>query len=124
MGERLDEQVGSHARLPGRPHTLAHAAQELGKDDAGVPPGSHEGPVSDGVADPGQVAAGLDALELADHGLEGEGHVGAGVAVRHRVDVQSVDVALVQPEGVPVAPHHRAQVVGAQGRRGGHGRGC
>ena len=69
-------------------------------------------------------ATGVDALELADHGLEGQGHVGAGVAVGHRVDVQAVDVALVQPEGVPVAPHHGAQVVGAQGRRGGHGRGC
>ena len=57
----------------------------------------------------------------ADHGLEGEGHVGARVAVGHRVDVEPVDVGLVQPERVPVAPHDGAQVVGAEGRRGGHG---
>ena len=67
---------------------------------------------------------GLDALELADHGLEGQGHVRARVPVGHRVDVQAVDDVLVQPERVPVAPHHGAQVVGAERRRGGHGRGC
>ncbi len=67
-------------------------------------------------------APGLDPFELAHHGLEGQGHVGPGVSVGHGVDVEAVDVRLVQPEGVAVAPHDGAQVVGAEGRRGGHGR--
>ena len=66
-------------------------------------------------------AAGVDAVELAHDGLEREGHVRPGVPVGHRVDVQPVDVALVQPESVAVPPHDGAQVVGADGRRGGHG---
>ena len=60
----------------------------------------------------------VEGVELGDDGLEGEGHVGAGVAVGHRVDVQAVDVGLVEPEGISVAPHDRAQVVRRrQGRR-------
>jgi hypothetical protein len=30
----------------------------------------------------------------------------------------------VQSQGVPVAPHHGAEIVGAERRRGGHGLGC
>ena len=71
-----------------------------------------------------QAGAGLDLRQLADHGLEGQGHVGARVPVGHRVDVEAVDIGLVQAEGVPVAPHHGAEIVGAQRRRRGHGRGC
>ena len=110
--------VGPDARLPGAAHALAHAPQELGQDHARVAPGPHEGAVADGLADLGQAGAGRDAVELGDHGLEGQGHVGAGVAVGHRIDVQAVDVGLVEPEGVAVAPHHGAQVVGAAGSPG------
>ena len=78
----------------------------------------------DGLAHLGQSGAGLDPVELADHRFEGQGHVGAGVPVGHRIDVEAVDVGLVQPQGVPVAPHHGAQIVGAERRRGGHGLGC
>ena len=124
VADGVHQDLGADAGLPGRRHALAHAAQELREDHARVAPGAHQGAVPDGLADLGQAGPGLDALELADHGFEGQRHVGARVPVGHRVDVQAVDVGLVQPEGVPVAPHHGAEVVGAERRRGGHGRGC
>ena len=69
--------LGPDAGVPGRRHPLAHAPQELRQDHARVPPGPHQRPVPDGLADGGQAGPGLDALELADHGLEGQRHVGA-----------------------------------------------
>ena len=108
----------------GRRHALAHAPQQLGEDDARVPPGSHQRPVPDGLAHLGQAGSRVDALELADHRLEGQGHVRARVAVGHRVDVQAVDVGLMEAERIAIAPHDGTQIVGAQGRRGAHGRGC
>ena len=72
----------------------------------------------------GQPGARLDALELADHGLEREHHVGPGVPVGHRKDVQAVDVLLVEPQGVPDSPPSPAPGRRAERRRGGHGRGC
>jgi hypothetical protein len=56
--------VGAHAGLRRPRHALAHAPQELGEDDARVPPGPHERAVPDGLADLGQPGAGLDALQL------------------------------------------------------------
>ena len=64
------------------------------------------------------------AVELGHHRLEREGHVRARVAIGHRIDIQAVDVHLVGPECVPIAAHHGAQLVCAQGRQGGHGKGC
>ena len=74
-------------------------------------------------------ASSAHTIQLGDDGLEGQGHVRARVPVGHRVDVQPVDVGLVQPERVPVPPHDGAEVAWtqggwAEGRRGGHGRGC
>ena len=51
--------------------------------------------------------------ELGHHRLQGEGHVGAGVAVGHRVDVEPVEALLVGPQGVAVADHAGAQVLGS-----------
>ena len=133
--ERLDQQRGSDAARAGawaavgRGHALAHAAQQLGEDHARVAPGAHERTVADGLADVGQRGLTLDRVELAHHGLEGERHVGARVAVGHGVDVQAVDVRLVEAERISVARHHGAQLARAQrhgldGRRGGHQWGC
>ncbi len=124
MGDGPDERVGVDAVGPRACHALAHTPQKLRQDHAGVPPRSHQRTVADGLAHLGQAGPGLDTVQLADHGFEGQRHVGAGVPVGHRVDVEAVDVTLMQPEGVPVPPHHGAQFVGAQRRRGGHGRGC
>ena len=40
-------------------------------------------------------------VELVGHRLHGEGHVGAGVAVGDRVDVEAVDQLLVGAQPVP-----------------------
>ena len=45
--------------------------------------------------------------ELPDHRLEGERHVGAGVTVGDRVDVEPVDLLLVGAQGVPVGRDNR-----------------
>jgi hypothetical protein len=124
MGQGVLQLGGPHAVVAGGPEALAHAPQELAEDDPGIPPGPHEGAVPDGLADLGQHGVGGHAVQLGDHGFQGQGHVGAGVAVGHRVDVEAVDVHLVRAQGVPVALHHGTQLGGAQGRPGGHGRGC
>ncbi len=124
VADGVHQDVGADAALLGARHPLAHAPEELREDHARVPPGAHQGAVADGLAHLGQPGPRLDALELGDHRFEGQGHVGARVPVGHRVDVEAVDVGLVQAQGVPVAPHHGAQVIGAERRRGGHGRGC
>ena len=49
-------------------------------------------------------ALGPEALELGRDRVEGEGHVGAGVAVGHGVDVQPVDDFLVGPQARPDRP--------------------
>jgi hypothetical protein len=56
--------------------------------------------------------------------LQRQRHVGAGIAVGHGIDVQAVDVDLMPAQRIPKAAHHRAQVVCAQRRQGGHGKGC
>ena len=115
---------GPDPGLPAGGHPLAHPPQELREDHPGIATGPHQGAVADGLADLVQRRPRAHAVQLVDHGLEGQGHVRARVPVRHRVDVEPVDVDLVQPERIAVPAHHGTQVVGAQGRRGGHGRGC
>ena len=124
VADGFDQHGGTHAGLPCGGHALTHSPQELGEDHARVPAGAHERAVADGLADLGQAGPGFDPLQLADHGFEGEGHVGARVTVGHRVDVEAVDVRLVHAQGISVAPHHGAEIVGAERRRGGHGKGC
>ena len=80
---------------PAAAHALAHAPQELGEDHARVAPGPHERAVADGPAHLGQRRTGRHTVELGHHGLERQRHVGAGVAVGHRIDVQAVDVRLM-----------------------------
>ena len=46
--------VGADAVVAGGAHALAHAAEELGEDHAGVAAGAHEGAVADGLADLGE----------------------------------------------------------------------
>ena len=124
MGHGIDQEIRPHAGLPGGRHALAHPPQELGQDHARVPPGPHQRAVPDGLADLVEARLLAHVLQLGDHGLQGQGHVRARVPVGHRVDVQAVDIGLVQPQRIPVPPHHGAEVNGAEGRRGGHGRGC
>ena len=69
---------------------LAHAAEQQGQNDAGVAPGTPEqagGRQLGGLVHGG----GLGLAELVHRRLDGQGHIGAGVAVGHRKYVQVVD---------------------------------
>ena len=56
-----------------------------------------------------------DCAQLRAHRLERERHVGAGVAVGHRVDVEPVELLLVRAHGVAEAQERLAQIRGAPG---------
>ena len=69
---------------------LAHAAEQQGQNDAGVAPGAPEqagGRQLGGLVHGG----GLGLAELVHRRLDGQGHIGAGVAVGHRKYVQVID---------------------------------
>ena len=68
--------------------------------------------MADGLADGGQVVgpAIADSIEGAHNRVDGEAHVGAGVAVGDGVDVQAVDGVLMGSERVPVVGDDGLQV--------------
>ena len=114
-------RCGGQRRREGRPvdgvvvaQHVGHAPEDLRQDHAGVAAGAHERSVTDGLARLGHAAVAVAARELLAHGLEGERHVRAGVAVRDRVDVEPVDDLLVRAQRVPVRVDHLAQLVGAE----------
>ncbi len=61
------------------------------------------------------------AVELGGHRLEGEGHVRAGVAVGHGVDVEAVDELLMAAQAVPEGADDAAEPGRIQGVEGDHG---
>ena len=107
--------------------TSAMPAQDLREDHPRVAPGPHQRAVADGLARGDQVAVGAGGLvDLFAHRAQREGHVGAGVAVGDRVDVQPVDGLTVGGQGVPIAGHDGAEGGGVElrpGARPRHGRG-
>ena len=92
---------------------LGQTPQDLRQDDPGVAPGAHQRAVADGGAHRAQVGP-VAIAELGHHRLQRQRHVGPGVAVGDRIDVQPVDRLLMGPQGVPVGHHHRSQVVGSE----------
>lgn len=88
---------------------LGDPPEELRQDDPRVTTGPHQRAVGDGGTDSGHVRL-LEAVDLGHHRLEGEGHVGARVPVRHRIDVQPVDHSLVGTEQVTKDPDSPAEV--------------
>ena len=94
------------------------AAQDLAEDDAAVAARAHQAPVADGVA--GRVQLGIGEVELGDHGVERASHVGAGVAVGHRVDVEPVDALGVDLHRVAERDDRAAQRLGAEPFQCGH----
>ena len=68
---------------PGEP------AQDLRQDHPAVAPRSHQRSVGDAGAHGGHVVTG--AVEFFNDGPQSQRHVGSGVAVRHRIDVEVVD---------------------------------
>ena len=83
--------IGDHRR---------QAPEDLGQDHPRVPSGPHERAVADGLAHGGEVPA-RQRSSSSLTASEGERHVGPGVAVGHRVDVEPVDALLVRGRGRP-----------------------
>ena len=81
---------------------VGHAAQDLRQDHAGVAPRAHERAVRHRLA---HVVHPRGVADLGAHRLERQRHVGPGVAVGHRIDVEQVELVLVAPERVAVAHH-------------------
>ncbi len=84
-----------------------HAAQQLGQDGPGVPPGTDQRTVRHGPHDvgvSGHGGAGLmggeDRFDGGGGGLHGEVEVGAGVPVGDRIDVDGVDGRPLPAEGL------------------------
>ena len=88
------ELAGTAGRAAEPVEALGDAPEQLGQDDSGIAAGTHQGAVGDGPAGGVQVRR-LEGVELFGDRFEGQRHVGAGVAVGHRVDVEAVDDILV-----------------------------
>ena len=101
------DHVGSRDRLERR-ERVGEAAEDLREDHAGVPAGTHQRTVPDRLAD--LLHGGAVGGQLVDDGFERERHVGAGVAVGHRVDVEAVQLFLVVAQHVAVGGDHAAQI--------------
>ena len=89
---RVDQLAGARDQL------LGGAAQELGEDHARVAARAEQRGAGDGVhelvaADVVDVALRRQAVQLVEHGAQGERHVVPGVAVGDREHVEVVDLA-------------------------------
>ena len=69
---------------------LGKAGEELGEDDAAVAAGPEEGATGGFLGDGGE-GGGVYGLQAGIHGLHSEEHVGAGVAIGNREDVEGVN---------------------------------
>ena len=85
------------------------APQDLGEDHAAVAAGAHQRAVADRVARRRQL--GGRSVDLGHDGVQRAGHVGAGVAVGHRVDVEPVQGLLVVAHEVAEHGEHGAEGV-------------
>ena len=125
VGRRRSARASSPPAHRGRAgERVGHAAQDLRHDDAGVAPCAEQraaGHPPHGVRRPVSRRARprrrRPALQRRLRRGHREHQVGAGVAVRHRIDVQLVDLVLVgaergEPTGAPAA--HRGGVEGLQ----------
>ena len=96
----------------------ADAPEDLAEDHARVASRPHERAVRDGAAGGHQL--GRHAFHLDHDGVERAGHVGAGVAVGHGIDVEAVEPRGVGPDGVAVRRDRVADGEHAQPLEGGH----
>ena len=87
--ERLGQKIGRHVALDRK--LRDQTAKHLGEDDPGVAPRAHERAVGDGLADLGHLRVVGQGAKFGGDGLDGERHIGPGVAVGHRIDVESID---------------------------------
>ncbi len=101
-GERVADGLRAAVLLLAQ--DLRPAAQQLAEDHPGVAPRTEQRTRGEGVGHLGQPGVVRQALDRRGGGLDGEVEVGAGVAVRHREDVEPVDlVALLAELGEGVA---------------------
>ena len=87
--ERVGEIEAVEPGLAGEP--LGHAAEDLARDHAGVAAGPHQRAEGDRRRDALDRHL-RDGFGLVERGLDRRVHVRAGIAVRHRVDVEAVDL--------------------------------
>ena len=100
MGQRCGQHAGiDHLDLS---EALGHAAQQLAEDHAGVAPRSHQRTMRDGVAYALHGQRLVEAVEARHHRLDGQGHVGSGVAVGYRVHVEAVHDVLVAAQHIAI----------------------
>ncbi len=92
VAQRRGDVRRGGVRALGAGEALGHAAQDLAGDDARVATGAHERAMGDGLGDVVHRGVGGERLDLLHHRAQGEGHVGARVAVRDREDVELVDL--------------------------------
>src|SRR5207249_876269 len=78
------------------------AAKDLGQDDAGVAARPHQAPMRGELGDLADLR-GIRLLHVLDRRLQGQQHVGAGVAVRNRKDVEPVHLFVVGGQPVQAA---------------------
>ena len=93
-------------------------AQDLAEDHTAVAACPHQAAVADGIA--GRLQLEVGQVELGDHGIERSGHVGAGVAVGNRVDVEPIDALGVDLQGVAEGDDRAAQRFRAEPFQCGH----
>ena len=70
----------------------------------------------------GEVEVEVGEVELGHHRVQRAGHVGAGIAIRHRVHVEAVDAVGVHLHRVAERDHRAAQRLWAEPFQCGHGR--
>ena len=105
-------EPGADAGSRGPGQALGHAPQDLRQDHPRVAPGAHERAVAQALRQVGHVASGAGgtASISAATASQRQGHVGAGVAVGHRVDVEPVEGGPVRDQGVAIGAHDRGEV--------------
>jgi len=91
--EGLGQQVGRDVTVDRE--FRYQSAKHLREDHPGVAPRAHQRPVGDGLADLGHLGVVAQRSEFGGDGLDGERHIGPGIAVGHRIDVQAIDDILM-----------------------------
>ena len=107
LNERLAETVDVGVAAPGEP--LRDPAQHLREDDAAVAPGAEQGALGERLSVVADAALRTRPRRV-ERGAVREQHVSAGVAVRHRVDVDGVDGVAVRHQ--PALGHAQGGVEG------------
>ena len=89
---RIASAVDAPSMTPRSARTSAQPADDLRGDDPGVAPGAEQRAVRERLRDGAQVGVRRQREDGGAGRLDGEVEVGAGVAVRDRVDVERVDL--------------------------------